>query len=174
MLNRSLVIAVFIFTTFASICPADESANFIITTKRGEDLVKVKTTNAQVVFEVHSPTGIGSANIERTAARWPEKVSMELRLKGLESLTLSTSSLKLEASVSSQTGDVRLWKDGDEASQLTAKSPYWIALSKKSLAHPSRDGSGSSAGFFEMQLPKIVLESNPKSFRLQWIDFYRN
>lgn len=28
-------------------------------------------------------------------------------------------------------------------------------------------------GFFEMQLPKVLFEDNPKSITLNWIDFYR-
>jgi hypothetical protein len=35
-------------------------------------------------------------------------------------------------------------------------------------AIPLKDGS------FEMQLPKKFLEANPKSFKVEWIDFYRN
>jgi hypothetical protein len=29
-------------------------------------------------------------------------------------------------------------------------------------------------GYFEMTLPRALFESNPKSIRLNWIDFYRN
>jgi hypothetical protein len=29
-------------------------------------------------------------------------------------------------------------------------------------------------GCIEMQLPKRFFEGNPKSFKVEWIDFYRN
>jgi hypothetical protein len=29
-------------------------------------------------------------------------------------------------------------------------------------------------GYFEIELPRKFFEGNPKSFKVEWIDFYRN
>ncbi|HUP80465.1 MAG TPA: hypothetical protein VM260_18060 [Pirellula sp.] len=99
---------------------------------------------------------------------------MQLRLKGLESFKRSTDKLKLETSASSQNCDVRLWKNGKEDSPLDSKNPCWMEIrvldseGRPTKAIPVKDGC------IEMQLPKKFFEGNPKSFKVEWIDFYRN
>jgi len=134
----------------------------------------VKSEKDKVVFDVRSPFGISSGTIARTTEQWPGKVVVQLRLKGLENFNVSTDKLKLEASVSSQNGDVRLWKDGKEDSPLNSTSPYWMQIriidsdAIPAKAIPLKDG------YVEMRLPKKFFEGNPKSITLNWIDFYRN
>lgn len=153
-------------------CNADEP--FKIKTKRSDDRLEVKSEDDKTVFIIRSPFGISNATIERTTEQWPDKVVIQLRLNGLESFKLSTDKLKLEASVSSQQGDMREWKDGKEDSPLDSKSPYWMEIrildsdGEPTKAIPLKDGC------FEMQLPKKFCEDNPKSFKVEWIDFYRN
>jgi len=159
---------VFIGSTYA-----EDSPPFKITTKRTDDRVEVKFENDKVVFDIRSPVGISSATIERITERWPDKVVIQLRLKGLENFKASTQMLNLEASVSSQNGDVRLWKDGKEDSPLDSNGPYWMEIrmmdsdGKPAKAFPLKDG------YFEMQLPQKFFDGNPRSFKLEWIDFYR-
>jgi hypothetical protein len=147
---------------------------FKLMTKRPDDRIEVKSEDGETRFVVRSPFGISNATIERTNKEWPEKLVIQLRLQGLENFKLSTDELKLEASVSSHDGSVRLWKDGKENAPLDSKSPYWMEIKildnegKPTRAIPVKDGS------FEMQLPKKFLEGNPKSFKVEWIDFYRN
>lgn len=147
---------------------------FKITSKRSDDRVEVKPEKGKVVFDIRSPIGISSATIERTTEQWPEKVAIQLRLKGLENFRVSTDKIKLEASVSSQSGDTRLWKDGKDDSPLNSMSPYWMEIriidsdGKPTKVIPLKDG------ILEIQLPKMLLEGNPKAIQLVWIDFYRN
>ena len=67
------------------------------------------------------------------------------------------------------TKDVRIWKDGKEDSPLDSKSSYWmqIRMVGKDETIPQNDG------YFEIELPKVFFEENPKSFTVDWIDFYR-
>ncbi len=151
---------------------ADEP--FKITTKRSDDRVEVKSENDDPVFVIRSPMGISNATIERTTEQWPVKVVIQMRLNGLESFKLSTGKLKLEASVSSHDGSVRLWKDSKEDSPLDSTSPYWMEIrildsdSEPTRNFPLKDGC------FELQLPKKFFEGNPKSITMEWIDFYRS
>ena len=153
-------------------CIADDP--FKITTKRSDDCIDVKSKDDKAMFVIRSPFGISNATIERTTEQWPDKVVIQLRLKGLESFKLSTDKLKLEASVSSHDCSVRLWKEGKEDSPLDSKSPYWMEIKildnegEPTKSIPLKDGS------FEMALPNKFFEGNPKSITVDWIDFYRN
>lgn len=157
-----------------SAAAADGTPPFKITTKRDNDRVEAKTEKDKVVFSVHSPFGISNAVIERTGEKWPDAVVLQLHLKGLESFRVTSGKVKLEASVSSQDGKVRLWMDGKEDSPLDAKSAYWMDIrmiggdGKPTKTIPLKDG------YFEMQLPKAFFEGNPKTITMNWIDFYRN
>jgi hypothetical protein len=153
---------------------ADDTPAFKITTKRSEDRIVVKLSDTNVQFVVQSPAGIGSGTIERTTERWPDTVVLRLRLNGLESFKLSSDKLQLDASISSQNGDVRLWKDGKEDEPLDAKNPYWMEIRIQDAEGKPTKVFPLKGGFIEMQLPKSLLERNPKTLTLHWIDFYRN
>ena len=68
---------------------------------------------------------------------------------------------------------VRLWKDGKEDSPLDSNSPYWMEIrilgsdGEPTKAIPLKDG------YFDMELPKKFFGGNPRSFKVEWIDFYR-
>lgn len=153
---------------------ANDTPSFKIATKRDDDQVRVTTEKNKTIFSIHSPFGISNAVIERAEEKWPDAVVLRLHLKGLENFSVSNDKVKLEASVSSQDGKVRFWKDGKEDTPLDAKSPYWMEIQmvgsdgKPAKTIPLKDG------YFELQLPKAFFEGNPKSITLNWIDFYRN
>lgn len=152
----------------------DDSPRFKITTKRDTDRVEVTAETDRLVLSVRSPFGISKAIVERTGEKWPDAVVLRLHLKGLENFQITNETVKLEGSVSSLDGKVRLWKDGKEDTALDVKSPYWMDVrmiggdGKPAKAIPMKDG------YFEMLLPKAFFEGNPKSFTVNWIDFYRN
>ena len=169
LISGLLFLAVAVTTT-----TADDTPPYKITTKRDTDRVDVKADKKQTAFIVKSPFGISNAVIERTGEKWPDSVVLRLHLKGLENFKATNDKLKLEASVSSQDGKVRLWKDGKEDKPLDAKSPYWMSIrmvgnnGKPAIAIPLKDG------YFEMPLPKAFFEWNPKAITVSWIDIYRN
>jgi len=169
--NSFMALLVVLLATMS--CFADEPA-FKITTKRSDDRVELKSKDDKTLFIIRSPFGISNATIERTTDQWPDKTVIQLRLMGLENFKVSTDKIKLEASVSSHDGSVRLWKDGKEDSPLDSKSSYWIEIKilgsdgEPTKAIPLKDGS------FEMQLPKKFFDDHPQSIKVEWIDFYRN
>lgn len=173
-MNYGSFVMVLLLAVAVTTAKADENPPFKIATKRENDRVEVKTEKDKVVFSVHSPFGISKAVIERAGEKWPNAVVLRLYLKGLEDFSVSNNTVKLEASVSSQDGKVRLWKDDKEDTPLDAQSPYWTEIQmvgsdcKPAKTIPLKDG------YFEMQLPKAFFEGNPKSITLNWIDFYRN
>jgi len=151
----------------------DGDPPFKITTKRDDDKVEVAFEQDRAVISIHSALGISQAIIERSDNKWPTSVMLRLHLKGLENFKLTNGNVTLEAALSSQDGKVRIWKDNDEAQLLDAKHPYWLEIrmvgkdGKPVKTIPLKDG------YFEIQLPKAMLEDHPNSITLNWIDFYR-
>ncbi len=153
-------------------CAADTAFN--ITTQHRDDKVEVQEQPNQVTFFVHSPFGISRTKIKRTGAAWPQNVTVRLYLKGLESLKLQADPVRLEAAVSSHDGSMRQWLAGHEEMPLTQEHRYWMPIRMV-----DRDGKTTTSlplkdGWFEFKLTHAMLEGNPETIILQWIDFYRN
>lgn len=167
-----LVILVVTFLSAGCAIAADESP-FKITTKRNDDKIVATVESDKAVISVRSPVGISLAVIERISEQWPDTVILRLHLKGLEGLKISKGKITLEAAVSTQDGTVRLWEDGKEDSTFDSGSPYWTEIRLISKDGKPTNGVPSDDGYFEMQLPGALLEGNPKSITINWIDFYR-
>lgn len=146
---------------------------FKITTKKQDDTVEVRADKDKTAFFVKSPFGISQAVIERQDVNWPKVVVLRLHLKGLENFEVSNGKVRLHAAVSSQTGTVRIWKDGKEGALLDERSPFWFEVrivggdGKPAKEHPLKDG------YFEVTFPRAFFEGNPKAITVGWIDFYR-
>jgi hypothetical protein len=164
-----LVVAVAVTTAAGA-----DALPFEIKTKRDNDQVVVKVEKEKAVFSVRSPFGISQAVIKRTDDQWPDAVVLRLYLKGLEYFRVTNDTVKIEASVSSQDGKVRFWKDGNEDSPLDDTSPFWIQLRMVGGSGEPVKAVKRKDAYFEMQLPKALFEGNAKSMTIDWIDFYRN
>ncbi len=173
-MQHFLISWLLVITFAVTTANADENPPFRIATKRENDRVEVKADKDKVVLSVHSPFGISNAVIERADEKWPDAVVLRFHLKGLENFSVSNGKVKLEASVSSLDGKVRLWIDGKEDNPLNAKSPYWIEIKMVGSDGKPAKTIPLKAGYFELPLPKAFFEGNPKSITLNWIDFYRN
>ena len=163
-----------ILAVIATIIAADGVPTFKITTKRDSDRVEVKAEMGRVIWSVHSPFGISNAVVERKDERWPDVVVLRLYLQGLESFRVSNDKLKLELSVSSRDGTVRLWKDGKEDAPLDAGSPFWMEVGMVGMDGKPAKGIPLRDGYMELRLPQALFDGNPRSIALHWIDFYRN
>jgi hypothetical protein len=173
----SFCLGVLLFCTHAIPGSAadDRTPKFNVKTRKMADTVQIEGDQARVVLSVKSPSGIGSAIIDRVEKSWPGAVALKLHLGGLESLVISNGKEKLSVAVSSQDGKprVRVWKDDKEGEPLDSKSSHWMEVrivgadGKPAEALPLKNGT------FEMTLPRALLEGNPPSLTVQWIDFYR-
>lgn len=169
--------AVFLFASvFVVANDSYASAKFKITTKRKDDAVEVQVNKEKTLFIIKSRFGISQAVIERQEENWPKLVVLRLHLKGLENFRASNAKVTLDAAVSIQDGraKVRLWKDGKEDAPLDEKSPFWTDVrivggdGKPAKELPLKDG------YFEVAMPRVFFEGQPKSIMVNWIDFYRN
>ena len=170
---RSLVTIPMIVVLMTS-TPADDTSRFKIVTKRDQDRVDVKLDKDRTIFSVHSPTGIGHAVIERIDETWPETVVLRLHLQGLEKFEVTNGKHKLSASVSSQNGKVRQWKNDQENSPLDSRDELWMEIKVIGNDGKETDSIPLKDGCFQVLLPKSCLAGNPKSVTVNWIDFYRN
>ena len=153
---------------------ADDTFRFKIVTKRDQDRVDVELDKDRTIFSVHSPTGIGHAVIERIDETWPETVVLRLHLQGLEKFEVTNGKLKLSASVSSQNGKVRQWKNDQENTPLDSRDELWMEIQVIGNDGKETDTIPLKDGYFQVLLPKSFLVGNPKSVTVNWIDFYRN
>ncbi|MEJ7592079.1 MAG: hypothetical protein WKF77_11055 [Planctomycetaceae bacterium] len=171
MLEHLAIVAVMVSVLSTGCTNAVDEPQFKITTKRDNDMVDFKVERDRTVFSIQSPFGISQTVIERTHGTWSDVVMLRLHLKGLENFNVTNGTVTLEAAGSGQ-GE-RQWKDGKEDSPVDAQSPYWMEMrmvgddGKPTTSIPLKDG------YFEIQLPKALLEDNPTSITVTWIDFYR-
>lgn len=173
MLEPLALVAVIVSVLSTGCSDTLDEPHFKIVTKRDNDKAEVRVKKDKTVISVHSPFGISQTVIERTDENWSDIVMFRLHLKGLENIKVSNGKVTLEAAVSSQDGKVRLWKDGMEDSLLDAKSPYWTEIRMVGDDGKPTTSIPLAGGYFEIQLPKALLEDNPKSITLNWIDYYR-
>lgn len=155
--------------------PKKSLPNFKTTTRKKDDAIEVRSDKDKTFFVVKSPSGISQAVIERLSDSWPKTVVLRLHLKGLESFRAANGKTKLDAAVSFRDAKpkVRQWKDANENAGLDDKSPLWMDVrilgtdGKPAKALPLQNGH------FEMTLPKVFFEGNPKSITVSWVDFFR-
>lgn len=119
---------------------------------------------------IHSPRGISEVTLERLTETWPDTLVVELRLKGLESLTVSGGDWTVQATVPTgpDRGDIRQWVPPDEPVMLTANDPLWLDL--RTL--PPR--TNKTVAGFEWTIPWGLQQANPRHIRVNFIDFYRS
>lgn len=152
-----------------------EPPDFDIATKKKEDHVVVTAADGKTVFDIHSRSGIGAAEVIRTKKRWPAAVVIRLHLGGLESFAVTCGKTRLTISVATHSDRAkRLHVDQDGTdSEVDKTSPFWTEVKvlgsagKPSLDYPLEDGT------FEIALPTALLRDQPKTITLAWIDFYR-
>ncbi|MEZ6057948.1 MAG: hypothetical protein R3C01_14715 [Planctomycetaceae bacterium] len=146
-----------------------------VTTKRDDDTVNVSICDDQATLSIRSPFGISHAVVQRVGKAWPQKIQLQIHLKGLENLKITTDKVTLEASVSSQTPQphARVWLSGNEEEPLDATSPYAMPLRLVGKDGKPANRIPLDEGYIEASLPYALFDGNPESMTISWIDFYR-
>lgn len=134
--------------------------------------LSIVAQDQSTTVNITGPFGIDRAMLERVGQRWPKAITIHLHLKGLESFEVTSGPATLQVSVPS-TGEpvprVALRRSGVETA-LDKTSPYWTDVRIVS----ARGTIPLADGHFEITLPAKLLEANPPSIQLRWVDFYRN
>jgi hypothetical protein len=145
-----------------------------VTTRKREDQVTAQVKGDSVTYAVTSPSGIGGATITPRKG-WPGRVVLQLKLRGLESLVISSGRIELHASVLSHSGNRRLLsvKCANGRRELEQRSPYWTEIHAFDGTGKPVPGLPGKGGYFELVVPQKLLEAKPRSLTIHWIDFYR-
>ena len=147
---------------------------FTVTTKNQDDQIHINYENGVTTFDIHSPTGIGSAKFDLESGSMPQKLILRLHLKGLEGFRLVSSQATIAASGSSSevfhvTGQSVI-AAGNEFS-ITPIDPLWVKV--EIVSDQADKKIPLEEGYFEIVVPKEFIRSAGNSFEVQWIDFYR-
>jgi len=160
-----MILSCFVVLSLTACAPATaphENAAYQAVPLKGDPVVTFSTTGDTLLIDITSPTGIGSTRIEKTAGQWPPKISMRLRVKGLESFKFRYANTIIDVNVSSH-GDQTVsetYQQGGQTGVIKAGDPYWIAVTQ-------------GPGYFDLEVPAAFLQSRENKFTIEWIDFYR-
>ena len=140
---------------------ADEPPTFDIKTKKPEDRIKVTLDKDTTIFDISSQSGIGGATVT-TNGKWPTTVILRLHLSGLESFAVSNGKIKLTGSVLSHSGNAKHlhMTEGEKERESDTEIKVLDTAGKPVKGLPGK------GGYFEIVLPKALLESEPKSLEL--------
>ncbi len=139
------------------------------------DKVTVSTEANRTVVDVRSRGGIGRMELSPTKGKWRSPLVIHLHLRGLESLSVNNGKFTVNTSALRQTSHGQLCEltEGRNNRTIKEESPFWISLqitNEKESGHPV---SSSKERCFEVTIPDALLEENPETLFIQWIDFFR-
>lgn len=115
--------------------------------------IQVAANDKNIILEVFSERGIGNATIRLLNGNWTESVVLRFHLGGLEGLDITSGEVTVSDIASKVFGE-----DGKPSD-------------KKYL---NNGGSYHGRGYYEVEVPKTFLDKATKSFKIQWVDFYRS
>ena len=120
--------------------------------------IKVAQQAGVTIFDVRDQFGIGKGTIQLASGTWPAKVLVRLHLAGLEGFGLTI-------------GKKVLTRSDLKVRMLDAKGK---PLPGRYLLKPASPGSSRRiAGYYEVQVPPLLLTAATKEIKLSWVDFYR-
>jgi hypothetical protein len=65
-------------------------------------------------------------------------------------------------------------RENGQEKRVEPDSPYWMEIAALDAAGKPVDGLPPEGGCFEAVLPAALLDGNPRTLTLAWIDFYRD
>jgi hypothetical protein len=141
----------------------------MIETKNTDDLVTFDVDGNTTMFEVRSPSGIGSARVAANEGNFTAPSAVRFYLGGLENMTLVYGDVVQTLSVSS--GDpeliMRSIQIGSGPPQdVQPDSPDWMDV------HQGADPL-TQEPYYVVSLPAALIEAGASEFEISWIDFYR-
>lgn len=132
-----------------------------------EATATVKVEDGRALIDVTDPRGINGLTATLTEGEWPAEVAVLLRLRGLESLEIAYGNIVITTGRSStDQPDPPLMitvtdADGNAQQAYPSADVYYPAIER------------TADGYLIPLPPHFFVEQQP-SFRMKWIDFYRN
>ncbi len=174
-LGTSLLFALGTLVTPATAADDSTPSSLRWKLRRAEDRIEARYADEAARLSIQSPSGIGEAVFERTGATWPAKVVLQLHLRGLESLRITTGDTVLGAAVGLTEGRMtqRSWRGASEERELADNDPWRVKVRAVDAQGRPATKVPLEDGLLEVEFPEAMLRENPRSITLEWIDFYR-
>lgn len=176
-LQNLMSTAIVLFATAGAPVACQEHAvqqpSYSISVHGAGNQVTSTSSGSDVLFEVRSETGLGSAYAEQTSGDPPEKIVIRLHLRGLEEFNFQYEQTTVIVSVSShgdQAVSERMLIARSEETPVAPDSPYWMPVQ---LVKGAPSGSQNLPAYFEVQAPQDYVRGQHRAFSMRWIDFYR-
>lgn len=155
----------------ACVAVGSQTITYKVTPGKEDAAVTYQANGGDVMVDVRSKSGIGSAQLTQTGGAAPTSLTMRLYLKGLEQFTFQYPAATVTAAVSSHDGFVSesVTTQGGAAQPIGPDSPYWmpVKIGAADTSIPLQDG------YFQVQAPRAFIEAASREFTLHWVDFYR-
>jgi hypothetical protein len=145
---------------------------------KGDPQIVFNTTNEELLVDITSSTGIGGAEIEKTAGQWPGKIVLRFHLQGLEEMEFHYGETTLQVNVISHDANPvseTVFKNGETETLYPGNllnAQYWMGVQILNA-----DGSPGSIplnnGYIDVTVPPDFFRSKETKFTTSWIDFYR-
>ena len=155
----------------ACVAVPPQSVTYVVTPGKEDAVVTYQVNGGDVMVDVRSKSGIGSAQLTQTGGIAPTSLTMRLYLKGLEQFTFQYPAATVTVAVSSHDGSVSesVTIQGGAAQPIGPDSPHWmpVKIGAADTSIPLQDG------YFQVQAPRAFIEAASREFTLRWVDFYR-
>jgi hypothetical protein len=145
---------------------------YTIATKNSDDQIALQYQNNEMIIEINSPFGIGSATFTLESGQAPGKIFVRLHLAGLEEFRLISGDEAISVTVPSNASlkaqsQKKISRNGEQV--LRPFDALWLEIKivSKSNKIPLEEG------YFEVVIPGEFVQKFGGSFEIQWIDFYR-
>lgn len=144
---------------------------------KGETVVRMETRDERLAIDLVNPPTIGRMWLTPGTAGWPTAVVLRLRLAGLEHFACAAAGQTGEASVLSHGEYARSqWRvKSGTREPLDPQNPLWIGIVARGNGGETLEGlpKPGAGDYFEITLPPVLLDGEPRPIELRWIDFYR-
>ena len=151
----AVIVSAALLTLTACVAVPLQPVTYNVDPGKEDARVTYQANGGDVMVDVRSKSGIGSAQLTQTGGIAPTSLTMRLYLKGLEQFTFQYPAATVTAAVSSHDGSVSesVTIQGGAAQPIGPDSPYWMPV-KIGAADPSIP---LKDGYFEVQAPKDFL-----------------
>lgn len=143
-----------------------------ITTHDDFDKLGYQWSEDTVYFFLSSDKGVGHAEVTRTGGAVPNHIVFNIYFKGLENFSITYGQTQGQVSITSVTAPA-LVESGPVNGKLlpvtSDSSPFWMPV--RIVA--SMPSIPMTNGYFEVTAPPDMISTNPESFTINWVDFYR-
>lgn len=174
MPHRLLLGVLLLFVAACAPAPAEPTRLAVVAIRGDGTSAAVSLVDTQATVAVTSPRGIGQLTLAHEGGPFPQGITLDLPLAGLEELRLSygeeTIVAALDGAPPHNPRQLRVAADGSER-PLAPGDPHWltITISPEQQAQPFPLAEPGIV----VALPPDLIAAAPRELTVGWVDFFR-